>query len=147
MVVSQMCSNMHWVMMHLLLFWCQAGLVWQTQTFFFVVHCGGLLWCITYFWTNSFAYLIYLSMSWLQQLGWDQIASNPAACEGSWTIAYWTWIYCSCFGARTCSFCSHRLPIGFTGSIDCIKAVAELQDLISGNFSTCSISPVNLRWI
>lgn len=74
-VASQMCSYVRWVMMHFLLIWWQAGLVWPTRTFF-VVHHALLSWCITHFCTNSFAYLIYLSLSWLQQLGWGQIASN-----------------------------------------------------------------------
>lgn len=87
-VVSQMCSCVHRIMTHLLL-------IYDNQVTFLAVHWALLSWCITYLHKNSFAYLIYQSLSWLRQLGWDHIASNPAACEGNQTVAYCMWIYCS----------------------------------------------------
>lgn len=86
-IAPQMCNYMHWIMMHPLLMWWQAGLVWPTLTF----HCTSC-----YCHNNSFTCLIFLSLNWLQQPEWDQIVSNAPTHKRNWSIAYWIWIYHYC---------------------------------------------------
>lgn len=102
-IAPQMCNYMHWIMMHPLLMWWQAGLVWPTLTF----HCTSC-----YCHNNSFTCLIFLSLNWLQQPEWDQIVSNAPTHKRNWSIAYWIWIYHYCvLGPKLAVFvCTYFLP-------------------------------------
>lgn len=102
-IAPQMRNYMHWIMMHPLLMWWQAGLVWPTLTF----HCTSC-----YCHNNSFTCLIFLSLNWLQQPEWDQIVSNAPTHKRNRSIAYWIWIYHYCvLGPKLAVFvCTYFLP-------------------------------------
>lgn len=102
-IAPQMCNYMHWIMMHPLLMWWQADLVWPTLTF----HCTSC-----YCHNNSFTCLIFLSLNWLQQPEWDQIVSNAPTHKRNRSIAYWIWIYHYCvLGPKLAVFvCTYFLP-------------------------------------